>query len=217
MAMSGAKLAKYGFRRCPGICGEAKTVLRPKLPEQAQAQGINPDRCLSCEQYAVVQNAQKAGTVLGLKEFEDVLDTAGRIHGPALLMYARIFRVISDATITGTVGPVWCAAEYPQEALTIADWLDLFTVAGLTIDGRPAERPAKAIRLWRGSAPARRRRMSWTSDRAQAERFAVGVRGRLPGKLYHTLAPPEAILCVNNGRGEAEYVINTRGLTIRER
>jgi hypothetical protein len=107
MAMSGAKLAKYGFRRCPGICGEAKTVLRPKLPEQAQAQGINPDRCLSCEQYAVVQNAQKAGTVLGLKEFEDVLDTAGRIHGPALLMYARIFRVISDATITGTVGPVW--------------------------------------------------------------------------------------------------------------
>ena len=115
-----------------------------------------------------------------------------------------------------TVGPVWQAAEYPEGPLSRADWLDLFSVAGFTIDGKPASRPVGPTPLWRGSVPARRRRMSWTSDRAQAQRFADGVRGRPPGKLYQTLALPESILCINNGREEAENVINLRGLVIQE-
>jgi hypothetical protein len=213
--MTAAELASYGLRRCRG-CGEAKHILSAESREQALAAGVDPDRCPACEQFAVIRDAHKTGGVLSLEQFEDALNMAGRIHGPALLLEARIFRVITDATITATVGPVWGDAEYPEGSLARANWLDLFTVAGFTIDGKPADRPVEAITLWRGSVHARRRRMSWTSDRAQAQRFADGVRGRPPGKLYQTLAPPHAILCINNGRQEAEYVINTRGLTIRE-
>lgn len=213
--MRALDLASYSLRRCRG-CGEAKHIFSAESRKEALAAGIDPDRCIACEQFTVIREAHKTESVLSLKQFEDVLGMARRIHGPALLLEARMFHVISDATITATVGPVWEGTEYPQEALTRKDWLDLFTVAGFTVDGKPADRPAEAVTLWRGSVHARRRRMSWTSDRPQAQRFADGVRGRLPGKLYQTLAPPGAILCINNGRQEAENVINTHGLAIRE-
>lgn len=57
---------------------------------------------------------------------------------------------------------------------------------------------------------------SWTADRTTAERFAAGAGGRPAGRIYTLLAPPESLLCANNCRSESEYVVDTRGLDIRE-
>ena len=146
------------------------------------------------------------------------ISLAGRNARPWLLSFARCSRVISDATITAVTADVWSAAEYPQDWLRQVDWLDLFTVAGFTIDGRPADRPTQPVTLWRGCVPRLRRNMSWTSDRELARKFAsAGFRGRAQGALYQTTAPPEALLCINHAsRQESEYVINTGGLVIRQ-
>lgn len=114
------------------------------------------------------------------------------------------------------IGPVWSAAEYPLETLGQQTWRELFAEAGYTVDGKPADRPIGPTRLYRGCPPSLRRRWAWTADRSVAERFASGVRGRLPGRVYQVDAPPESLLCMDNGRGEAEYVVDTRGLKIRE-
>ena len=151
-------------------------------------------------------------------EFMTLFGRAGRLHGPRLLLDAHLSRVIADETVTACIGDAWSGPEFPEQSLCRADWLDLFTVAGFTIDGKPAERPDEPVELWRGAAHDRRQGMSWTSDRAKAEWFAARwtqVDLDEGGSLYRTVAPPEALLCVNNGRNESEHVINPRGLHIR--
>ena len=206
--------------RCHG-CGQVRVVIPDAVREQMRSSGEDPavlDRCLACEQHAAIRAARDAGKILSLDEFETMLSLAGRNAGPWLLYDARCFNVISDATITAVTSDVWSGAEYPQDWLRQVDWLDLFTVAGFTIDGRPADRLLQPVTLWRGCIPRLRRRMSWTSDRELARKFAsAGFRGRPQGALYQTTAPQEALLCINHvSRQESEYVINTRGLIIRE-
>jgi len=84
---------------------------------------------------------------------------------------------------------------------------------------QPADRPAESVTLWRGSKTTLRRRMSWTADRPRAEWFAARYATLGPSAVYQVSAPPDALLCLigaEQGRGEDEYVINTRGLAIRE-
>jgi hypothetical protein len=109
-------------------------------------------------------------------------------------------------------------AEYPDAALDRPAWRQLFTAAGFTADGRPAERPAGPVELWRGSVPERRADWSWTTRRAVAEGYATGTGARRPttGRLYRVVAPAAALLAHNTGRVEDEYVIDTGGLTIAE-
>jgi hypothetical protein len=47
-------------------------------------------------------------------------------------------------------------SEYPDDALDREAWRTLFARADFTADGRPAERPAGPVELWRGSVPERR-------------------------------------------------------------
>lgn len=223
--MVGAReLAAQGLRRCRG-CGGIKIVIPDAqlegLKDQLRALGEDPaslDQCLACEQHAVIRAARDAGSTVSLDDFRRLLDRAGRNAGPWLLLDAWCFGVISQPTITAVTADVWSAAEYPQDALRQVDWLELFTVAGFTIDGRPANRPERPVTLWRGCVPRLRRRMSWTGDRELAQRFASeGFRGRPQGRLYETTAPPEALLCINHAsRQESEYVIYSKGLVIRE-
>jgi hypothetical protein len=159
--------------------------------------------------------AATADATLTTGEFQTICSRAGRIHGPALLRLATGLRVITDATLTEVIGEIWSVAEFPEQSLGRRDWCRLFRAAGLTVDGRAADLPAEPVRLWRGCMPGRHRGMSWTSDRAVAERFAEGnLLGRFAGQVYGVLAPPHAVLCVDNGRGEAERVLDTRGLRI---
>lgn len=177
-----------------------------------RAEGLGP--CLACQSYEAIGSASPAAPIT-LEDFERLCIRAGRIHEPRLLWLASATRVIDPAVVTAVAGDAWNAAEYPEKALGRAEWLKLFSVAGFTVDGKPAEPPAEPVRLWRGSVPSRRRGMAWTATRSVAERFAAGMLyGRQPGRVYETVAPPVAILCVDNGRSEAEHVIDTRGLTI---
>ena len=217
--VSEGKLADLGLRRCR--CGQVKFVIPDAAREQFRASGEDPavlDRCLACEQLAAIREARDTGRIFGLDEFRTMLSLAGRNAGPWLLSDAKCFGAVSDVTIVAVTADVWSGAEYPQDWLRQVDWLDLFTVAGFAIDGRPADRPTQPVTLWRGCPPKLRRHMSWTSDRELARKFAFdGLRGRPKGALYQTTAPPEALLCINHiSRQESEYVINTRGLTIRE-
>jgi hypothetical protein len=167
--------------------------------------------------FARIRAAYDAGEKLSQDEFGLLCSRAGRTRGPELLWEAWMYGVISPAVLTAAAGPVWSAAEYPEGTLGRQSWLELFTDAGFTIDGTAADRPAGPVTLWRGSVHARRRGMSWTSDREIAQNFADGeLPGRQPGQLWQVTAPPAAILCVDNGRQEAEHVLDTRGLAIRE-
>jgi hypothetical protein len=159
--------------------------------------------------------------VLTLDEFEARLCRAGRVKGPRLLFEAWFGREIDRDVLAVCIGAVWSGAEYPFGAMTQSIWRELFDAAGYTVDGKPAKRPVGPTRLYRGSIPTLRRRWSWTTDRALAERFARGYvdggfLGRMPGKVYVLDVPPESLLCAINDRRESEYVVDTRGLKIRE-
>lgn len=150
-------------------------------------------------------------------ELDYLIGREGRNAGPSLLSDAYGEAKITAETVTALIGGIWSGAEYPDRQLDHDTWRWLFNVAGFTVDGAPAPRPTEPIRLWRGTVPARRTDWSWTTDRSIAEGYANGTAARRPtGRLYVLLAPPEALLAANNGRDEAEYVIDTRGLAIWE-
>lgn len=143
------------------------------------------------------------------KQFEAWRWRVGRANVPALLHDAWYGRKISRATLTASIGSVWSLAEYPDRNLDHDLWRDLFDEAGFTVDGRRTPKPDRPVEVWRGSVPERRTDWSWTTDRQVAEKFAEGVRGRKPGRLYRLMAPPWSLLCANSERGESEYVIDT--------
>lgn len=142
-------------------------------------------------------------------DFEQRLSRVGRVDGPAFLFDAWYGEHIDRDTLAATIGDVWSSAEYPNQCLDPESWRELFQVAGFTVDGEPAERPAGPVELWRGTVPERRTDWSWSTDRAVAEKFAAGIRGRKPGRLYRLVCPPEALLAANNDRSEAEFVVDT--------
>ncbi|MFF8505858.1 hypothetical protein ACF07L_35170 [Streptomyces anulatus] len=142
-------------------------------------------------------------------ELGTVLGWSGRLARPDLLWNAWAGRLLDDDAVAAHVGHTWSLAEYPDAALGHDRWRVLFAAAGYTVDGGAAERPAAAVELWRGSVPARRGDWSWSSDWETAGHYAVGGFGRPAGKLYRMVAPAAALLCANNGRDEAEFVVDT--------
>jgi hypothetical protein len=166
--------------------------------------------------YARVENATEP---IGAEDFDTLLLQAGRAHVPYLVATAWAEDIITVSTLQAVIGWAWSGPEYPDEALDTDEWRYLFDSAGFTVDGKPAERPTEPIRLYRGTAYPYRCRWSWTTDLSVAERFANRwdfVEGRLPGRIFTMLAPPDFLLCQNNGRQEMEYVVDTRDLKIRE-
>ena len=169
-------------------------------------------------QRAALLAAAKSDSTLTAEEFMQICGRADRIHGPELLSLAFFRHVLTDATLTEVIGYVWSVAEFPEQSLGRREWVRLFRIAGFTIDSKIADPGTGPVRLWRGCGPGRHRGMSWTSDLAVAQKFAEGdFRGRPAGQVYETLAPPRAVLCVDNGRTEAEHVLDTRGLRISPR
>lgn len=153
-------------------------------------------------------------------DYEDLVGMTGRLgraYGPRVLYNLDYHGLLEPAAYVRGVGHVWGLAEYPGVALDRDDWRRLFRKAGFTIDGELADRPADPIRLYRGSPNAHKRNFSWTPDRSRAEHF---VRARTFGShqayLWTTLAPPSSLLAYihESGRGEDEWVIDTRGLEI---
>lgn len=179
-----------------------------RMPHQPQA-GETPGGW----DYGRLLRADKLTTA----ELDYLIGREGRNSGPDLLADAYSDGKVTAETVTALIGGIWSGAEYPDRHLDRDTWRWLFKVAGFTIDGTPAERPTEPIVLWRGSVPERRTDWSWSTDRSVSEGYADGTAARRPtGRLYTVTAPPAALLCANNGRGEAEYVVDTRGLQIAE-
>lgn len=149
-------------------------------------------------------------------ELDWLIGLAGRNEGPNFLATAAAENLIFDDTVTALVGGIWSSAEFPDRLLDHATWRRLFDVAGFTADGKPAPRPTEPLTLFRGSVPERRTDWSWTRDRAVAERFAAGLRGRGKGRLWVCSVPPAHMLAINTDRDEDEIVVDTRGLQITE-
>ncbi|MDV9168728.1 hypothetical protein R6V09_01040 [Streptomyces sp. W16] len=155
-----------------------------------------------------------AADQLTTAELENLISRAGRIYGPEFLEEAVSEAKVTAETVTALVGPVWSSTEYPDRQLDHDTWRWLFNVAGFTVDGKPAPRPTEPMRLYRGSVPERRTDWSWTRDIKVALKFAAGVRGRDPGRLWVCKVPPEHMLAANTERDEDEVVVDTRGLQI---
>jgi hypothetical protein len=168
---------------------------------------------LALEAFTAVRDGEG---IIGADDFDSLSCLAGRANDPQLLADAWFGGRIELSTLVSNIGYIWTGAEYPNQCLNRATWRTLFSAAGYTKDGQPAERPSDRLELWRGSVPERRRDWSWSTDRAVAGRFARGVRGRPPGRIYRVLAPPAALLCEINDRQESEFVVDTRGLRITE-
>ncbi|HEU5419461.1 MAG TPA: hypothetical protein VFV41_17360, partial [Streptosporangiaceae bacterium] len=134
--------------------------------------------------FEALATAHLEGRKLDYAEFELLCSRAGRVHGPDLLLDAwEVTSVIDNTVLTASIAGIWSAAEFPETAFADDDgeaeaedshwtWLGLFKAAGFTRDGKPAPRPRKRVHLYRGCVPERQRGMSWTTDLAEAGRFA---------------------------------------------
>lgn len=157
-----------------------------------------------------------AADQLTTAELEMLISRAGRNEGPVFLATAYAENLIEADTVTALIGGIWSSAEFPDRYLDHGTWRWLFDVAGFTVEGKPADRPTEPLTLFRGAVPERRTDWSWSRDRAVAERFAAGLRGRGTGRLWVCTVPPESMLAVNTERDEAEIVVDTRSLQITE-
>lgn len=178
-----------------------------RLPHQPQTGETLADQAR--EELAAAEQLTTAG-------LEKLISRAGRVYGPEFLDEAYSAGKVTAETVTALVGPVWSSAEYPDRELDRDAWRWLFDAAGFTVDGKRADRPTEPMTLYRGSVPERRTDWSWSRDIKVALKFAAGVRGRAPGRLWVCEVPPAHMLAVNTERDEDEVVVDTRGLNIRE-
>lgn len=159
--------------------------------------------------FTVLTDAVLAGDEWDAQALGTVLGWGGRLAGPYLLADAVDGGLVDGHAVAAHIGRVWSLADYPDEALGHDRWRTLFELAGFTRDGARTERPTSPVELWRGSVPERRRDWSWSADCETAARYAIGSYGRPRGRLYRLVAPPDALLCANDGRAESEYVVDT--------
>jgi hypothetical protein len=143
--------------------------------------------------------------------FTKAAAAAGRNAGPALLFDWWYGGRLTTEELHAVIGDVWVSAEWPAAALGQRQWVEFFRIAGFVADdGRPM--PTEPMKVYRGSTWGRRRGMSWSEDREQAEWFANRwtARGRT-ALVLETLVEPAAVLALlsdKDGRAESEVVVD---------
>jgi len=158
----------------------------------------------------MVDWAVHRGEYVTMADLDTMVSRVGRNHAPALMVDLWKDGLL-DEDAYRLAGSVWCGAEHPQELLDDALWGWLFESAGYCVDGKPARRPRKALRLFRGATEDARWGWSWTDDREVAETFAHRqLRGRPLGQVWTALVEPSRLLARVTYRDESEYVVDTR-------
>lgn len=152
------------------------------------------------------------------KTFDMASMRLGRGYGPALLFDLAMTGSLDlgDLDMVGVVADVWSAAEYPEDAMERALWLEFFEANGYTDDMRAVSPPTEPVTVYRGAPVELRDRMSWTADVEIAGQFAYGgIRGRRAGEVWVAEAHPEALMAYigADSRGESEYVLDPDGLS----
>jgi hypothetical protein len=160
---------------------------------------------------------EEGGRVATAEELDSALPRVGRVYGPTLLSALLGHDLITGEDLTRLVGVVWSMAEYPDDALGHERWLELFTLAGYTVDGVLATRPSSSVTLYRGSVPERRADWSWTDSLDIAQSYAHGgIGGRPQSTVWTAEVDPARLLARISERDEDEYVVNTADLPIHE-
>ena len=112
----------------------------------------------------------------------------------------------------------WVHPEFPEVNLTREDWLMAFSRVGYVNDSEEGELapPEESIQLWRGAIAERKHGMAWTSDKQRALWFAKRFNGtsETNAELWTAEVAAERVLARFMGRGESEYVVNSKGLTV---
>lgn len=163
--------------------------------------------------------------------WREVSARAGRNDLPGLL-FAHLSGLAPHDLARG-VGEAWTMAEWPEDHASQLAWLAAFDAAtggdqdAILVDGEVMPREESGdlaeadmdglVTLYRGSIASRRHGMSWTPNRAIAEWFAHrfdGMEGDQGGKVWRANIPAAWVVAIfNNGRGEAEFVVDTTDLT----
>lgn len=153
-----------------------------------------------------------AGLSPSRSEVARAVSIIGRVPAPRLLACLLWTKRLTAEAAT-LAGEVWSECEFPNEALPMRDWRQIFDLAGFCVDGVPAERPTEPLTLYRGATESRRRLWSWTDDLKVAQKFTQNpTRG--PGSVWRAVVRPNRLLARQTGRSESEWVVDTRGLKI---
>jgi hypothetical protein len=141
------------------------------------------------------------------------------VHDRDLPAFAHL--VIDADALTAAAVPelvryAWTGPEWPEANLDSGLWRAMFHRAGYLTDDGPTDRPSGPQGpLWRGATHSRRLGMAWTADRDRAVWFADRF-GTALGDEAHVwrldAVRAGRVLARFDGRGEAEVVVNTRGL-----
>lgn len=159
-------------------------------------------------------------TVLGQPTYEELEVACRRVSpNPAVTLLASLHAAgLLTEDAARYVGVVWSGAELPQEVmLDRGRWLELFAIAGYTVDGQRSERPKAPLQLYRGAPYEHRHGMAWTDSAETAQQFADGKGyARSKGQVWTATVEPSRLLCHCTERRESEYVINPAGLRVDE-
>ncbi len=130
---------------------------------------------------------------------------------------------LSEPILRAILMGVWSGAELPEEAVSREEWIAWFRRAGFLTDCRVTQ-PTKPRRVFRGCAPDRVRRMSWTSSVKTARWFANYrydryVESGPKGSVFSATVQPDGVLAIIRKQrpSELEVVINPAYLSGIER
>lgn len=152
-----------------------------------------------------------------MSEFMTMLHRHYGSHQRPAVLFDHVYggKLTDPDDIAEAVQAVWSGAHLPAQNLGVMTWIDLFTIAGYTVDGVLADRPTTPVTLYRLAEPRFAHRLAWTASLDVAEKFEGINKARYGDKerfIYTLTVPPERLLAHITDRDEDEYVTDTRGM-----
>lgn len=144
-------------------------------------------------------------------EWASAAARVGRDRAPMLLVELADADLVTGDVLARAVSDAWRRADRPSGVVEPERWIELFRDAGYAVDGVPALRPVRPVRLYRGCDAEHRAGMAWTDDPDRARWFAERP-FRSSGAVWTTPAPPAALLARPGGPGDTDYVVDPAAL-----
>jgi hypothetical protein len=126
--------------------------------------------------------------------------------------------VLDLATLRDFLVFAWRTPEWPEQGMNREPWHASWRKAGFCSDTEDVGAPTGPVVVYRGASPKFKRGLAWTDDLDKARWFAR----RFPksdhfaaGRVYEATATPDRVYARILGRGEDEWVVDTRRLPIR--
>lgn len=182
-------MRRKGSHRTPVRSGPKRTV-----PSQSPSPGHPAGVVTYC--YVTVDHY-----------FRDLVK-AGRNAGPPMLWDWAASGEIAVEDLRNLICDVWSSAEWPEPHLGARRWVSLFRECGFVADP-PRPPPSTPLLIFRGTALARARGLSWTTDLEKAKWFAERTeRFGHPAGVFQVIVRPLLVLAQIDSRNESEVIVN---------